>query len=287
MAQTVPSQHGKSPKKAVDELFSVGLQLRRDLAVRRARSLLIDTAIRGFIITLAFISAAVPAQAAARFHFESYYNKTNNIRYALHIDGVFELGDGDRAFNYLQDSLLSGKIPPGTVEFLVLNSTGGTISEAAPLAEGLVDAREQHPGANTIASYVSAQGVCASACFLLFACAEPKYAHINAHIGIHSARNENGQEDEGSLSADTQMGRLLNRCHVPPYLIVKMLTTPPNETYWLTPTDLRAMNVRIEGQTPPRCPSNAMAAYWLCAMSGTMNAFDCRARIERRHQCVF
>jgi hypothetical protein len=91
---------------------------------------------------------------------------------------------------------------------------------------------------------------CSSACFLLFACGEPRFAHATARIGIHSARNRENQEDATSYTIDTWAGRLLKACGVPEYLIGKMITTPAEEMYWLTLEDLRAMNVHIDGQIP-------------------------------------
>jgi hypothetical protein len=125
-----------------------------------------------------------------------------------------------------------------------LNSEGGDFGEAAKIADVLFSMREavaDKPGAGTVVGY---EQTCASACFLIFACAQKRLVDLTAHIGIHSARNpKDNSEDVGAYAADTAMARIARQCGVPGYLVAKMVTTPADSIYWLTEPDLQAMGV--------------------------------------------
>lgn len=175
------------------------------------------------------------------------------------LEGIIAPGDLDRVNAAAGRVRADGKLLGG----VVLNSAGGNFGEAEKLAQMLYGARAA--GSN-LSAIVRGNGVCASACFLLFACAPQRYANVTAHIGVHSARNPNdNSEDVGSYVVDTWMGRLAKQCGVPDYLIGKMVTTRADSTYWLSPRDLLAMGVHVvmqNGQelSPPVPQASAPAA---------------------------
>ena len=90
-----------------------------------------------------------------------------------------------------------------------LDSFGGDIAEAEKLERYLFALRPD------MAAAVWKDRVCASACFLLFACAPIRLTHISARIGIHSVRNAtNNVEDLSSYATDTWFARRLKECSV-------------------------------------------------------------------------
>lgn len=157
-------------------------------------------------------------------------------------EGDITIGDLERFNQVGEQGLALGKPLAG----IWLNSGGGNFGEAAKIAEYLFSIREavaDKPGA---AAVVGFDQTCASACFLIFACAQRRLADATAHIGIHSARNPNdNSEDVGAYAADTAMARIAKQCGVPGYLISKMVTTPADSMYWLTTLDLQSMGVNV------------------------------------------
>jgi hypothetical protein len=174
-------------------------------------------------------------------------------------DGDIVAGDRNRLEQIAEQGLALGK-PLGGIQ---LNSGGGNFAEAASIAESISmspEAAASRPGA---AAVVLPNRMCASACFLIFACAPHRYADVTSRIGVHSARNSNDhREDVGSYAVDTLAARIAKQCGVSDYLIGKMVTTPPDSMYWLTTQDLFAMGVHVwnNGSEPKQNQAGASQA---------------------------
>jgi hypothetical protein len=134
---------------------------------------------------------------------------------------------------------------------LMLNSRGGSVVEAEKIA-GLIHR-------NHVEVEVPDGGMCASACFLLFAAGERRWiGGPNVRIGVHSVANPEGEETGVSFALDTLMARDLAEYGVPDAIIGKLIRTPNSDITWLTVDDLADMNVAMDtGQQQPTPPAEA------------------------------
>jgi penicillin-insensitive murein endopeptidase len=138
-------------------------------------------------------------------------------------------------------------LPRDGTSFLVLNSIGGSVVASEALAAAI-----HRLGVPVI---VPATGVCASACFILFAASPNKYYIPGARIGVHSA-TEGGHETLDSMGVTTAMARSAAEMGVPDAIVGRMVRTPPGSVAWLSEAELLAMGaVRIDITTPPPAPS--------------------------------
>src|SRR5204862_3842472 len=119
------------------------------------------------------------------------------------------------------------------VTSLRLNSEGGSLLEAVRVADWVRSAK--------ISTNVSQNATCASACFLIFAAGETKYANISARIGVHRA----SEKGVVSRAATTSMADVAKELDVPWSIIRRMINTPPDDVEWLSLTDLRLMGTTI------------------------------------------
>jgi hypothetical protein len=129
------------------------------------------------------------------------------------------------------------------VASLRLNSIGGNLLEGVKLADIVRFAK--------MATNVGQGATCASACFLVFAAGETKFASYSAKIGVHGASDQAGEE---SGDATVSMARVAKELGVPPAIIGRMVVTPPSEMVWLSPTDLQSMGATMIGK-PAQLPS--------------------------------
>lgn len=108
----------------------------------------------------------------------------------------------------------------------------------------------------------------ASACFLVFAAGQPKFASVHARIGVHSASDAAGSDTAASRAYTTSVARYAAALGVPPMILGRMVTTLPGAMAWLTAGELRAMGVMLVGDAPtgadapgtPLQPGSAPAA---------------------------
>jgi hypothetical protein len=153
--------------------------------------------------------------------------------------------------------LISGEIAEGDTEALKaaiktandaskfvsgvrLNSPGGNLLEGVKLAAAVKFAKA--------ATNVAKGGTCASACFLVFAAGEKKFANYAARVGVHGASDQNGEETTRSGAATISMAKVAKELGVPDAIIGRMVVTPPSEMVWLTPTDLQTMGTTMVGK---------------------------------------
>jgi hypothetical protein len=137
-----------------------------------------------------------------------------------------------------------------------LDSPGGSLAEAVALA-GLIR-RAKLP------TIVAAGSRCASACFIVFAAGNEKFASYDAAIGVHGVSDKFGHETAQTEEATIAMARVASGFGVPPRIIGQMVTTHAHEIAWLTPDDLRGMGTimtdRPEHRAPPASPDDRWLA---------------------------
>ena len=105
-----------------------------------------------------------------------------------------------------------------------------------------------------MATNVGQGATCASACFLIFAAGETKFANYTAQIGVHGASDQTGRETAQSGAATVSMARVAKELGVPAAIIGRMVVTPPNEMVWLSPADLQSMGTTMAGK-PSQIPT--------------------------------
>lgn len=156
-------------------------------------------------------------------------------RVVITISGDIQIGDTDVFKAAIKTANDTGKL----VNSIRLNSPGGNLLEGVKLAEVVKFAK--------MATNVGHNATCASACFLLFAAGEAKYANYTAQIGVHGA-SEKGAESSVSGTATISMARVAKDLGVPSSIIGRMVVTPPSDMVWLSPGDLQSMGTTMVGK---------------------------------------
>jgi hypothetical protein len=171
---------------------------------------------------------------------------TKDGRIVVSISG--EIAEGDSvAFNAAVKSANdAGKL----VTSIRLNSVGGNLLEGVKLSQAVRFAK--------MATNVGQGATCASACFLIFAAGETKFANYTAQIGVHGASDPTGAETAQSGAATVSMARIAKDLGVPPTIIGRMVVTPPTEMVWLSPADLQSMGTTMVGK-PSQIPTQPQA----------------------------
>jgi hypothetical protein len=154
------------------------------------------------------------------------------------LDFVGDIQSGDKAA--IESAVKAANDRNRLVVTIRLNSPGGNILEAVGIADLLRRAK--------MAAAVLSGSTCASACFIILAAGNEKYAHYTAAIGVHGASDSAGQETTESGAATISMARILRELGVPAGIIGKMVVTPPSDMVWLTPDDLHSMGVIMLGK---------------------------------------
>lgn len=183
------------------------------------------------------LTSAIPAPSA---QLDSSITKEGKVVIALY--GDIEQGDAESFSNIVKTANAQGKVVSG----LRLNSQGGNLAEGFKLADLVKFAK--------IATIVPNGSLCASACFLIFAGGEQRFASRSSQIGVHGA-SSNGAETPESSAATIEMVRFAKLLGVPDRILGEMAATPPSQMFWLSQNDLLAMNVTLTGrpqQTPPQ-----------------------------------
>ena len=151
------------------------------------------------------------------------------------IHGGIAPGDARKFAGMLRDTQ---RIYPGARPTIVLDSPGGVIGDALQIARNVAT------GGNPVT--VPEKGVCASACFLIFAAANSKFVAHGAHVGVHSATDAaTGAETVNTKAGTLEMARLCSQLHVPPSIIGRMVVTPGRGISWLSEDDLQSMGTKF------------------------------------------
>lgn len=182
-------------------------------------------------IFITFVCLILLTRFGAAAEFRSFTAKDGRV--LVSIVGELVDGDTDRFKSAIKTANDAGKF----VANVRLNSVGGNLLEGVKLAQAVQFAK--------IATNVGKNGVCASACFLVFAAGQTKYANYSAQIGVHGASTRAGEE---AGDATVSMARVAKELGVPAAIIGRMVVTPPTEMVWLSPQDLQSMGTTMVGK---------------------------------------
>jgi hypothetical protein len=166
---------------------------------------------------------------------------TRDGRIVVSISGDITEGDTEAFKAAVKAANDAGKL----VTSIRLNSVGGNLLEGVKLSEAVRFAK--------VATNVGQGATCASACFLIFAAGETKFANYTAQIGVHGASDKTGAETVQSGAATVSMARIAKDLGVPPAIIGRMVVTPPDQMVWLSPADLQSMGTTMVGK-PSQLP---------------------------------
>jgi hypothetical protein len=183
---------------------------------------------------IVFLAAILGGQCAPAANLTSFTTKEK--KEVIKLDGEITEGDTAHFVELVHAANQAGRIVSG----IRLNSVGGNLLEGAKLADAIRFAK--------IASVVTKESTCASACFLAFAAGTEKFAAYSAKVGVHGASEPNGNETTGSEAATVAMARAVKELGVPAAIIGKMVVTPPSEMVWLSPDDLQSMGTVLVGK---------------------------------------
>jgi hypothetical protein len=161
---------------------------------------------------------------------------TKDGRIVISILGEIADGDSDAFKSAVKAANDAGKF----VSSVRLNSPGGNLYEGAKLTEAVRFGK--------MTTNVGQAATCASACFLIFAAGETKFANYSAQIGVHGASDENGAETVQSGAATISMAKIAKELGVPPAIIGRMVVTAPSDMVWLSPADLQSMGTSMVGK---------------------------------------
>ena len=186
--------------------------------------------------TLALGVVVASVLQATAFSAEVKSLSARDGRITIVITGDIALGDADTFKALVKQANDGGKL----VGNLRLNSTGGSLLEGVKLADAVRYAK--------LSTNVGKNAVCASACFLVFAAGNSKFASYGAQIGVHGASDQSGNETIGANAATVSMAKIAKDLGVPPAIIGRMVVTPPTEVVWLSPQDLQSMGTTMIGK---------------------------------------
>jgi hypothetical protein len=192
------------------------------------------------------------------------------------LDGEIEAGDHKK----LAPIIVAADNTRRRVSTLYLNSPGGSLLEAIEIAKAVT--------LQDISTVVADASQCASACFVVFAAGLKKSAGYGAKIGVHGV-SEDGRDTPAARSATVSMARLVSGvANVPHSVVGRMVLTPPDQMAWLTPDELRSMNVTLTSKPPQpaagveRSPARTTAPPDGVAKPGGESWPEFAAKVEAR-----
>lgn len=151
----------------------------------------------------------------------------------LTLTGMIAPGDADR-IGKLIATRLEGRT--GALPRVVLNSPGGSVSDALALGRALRD--------TGLATIVGATDICLSACPYILAAGTERTVADGGRVGVHQHYfGENTLLPAFTAVSDIQHGqaavmRYLDEMGVDPMVMVPALSTPPNRIYLMMPDEL-------------------------------------------------
>lgn len=201
---------------------------------------------------LKLLGAAVVSTAATAAELKSVTLKGDVIIIALSGD----VAEGDTAA--AEALIKSANDRDRLISAVRLDSPGGSLAEAVQLANLIHRAK--------LPTIAAAGSRCASACFIVFAAGNEKFASYDAAIGVHGVSDKFGHETAQTEEATIAMARIVSRFGVPPRIIAQMVTTRARDISWLTPEDLRAMGTIMTDRPGHRIPPPAPDDRWLAGL---------------------
>ena len=177
--------------------------------------------------------------AASSAHAMDYSYRVFGKQIVIDATGEIEMDEASRLSNWL--SLSAQSWGHRRAYTIVFDSPGGAMYGGVKMAD--IVARH---GLNT---GVAHGGECASACVMAWAAGVHKSTATDARIGVHMARDGDYQ-----IASDATLfyAQFVKRTGAPASVVAGLVSTPPQEVYWLSLAELRAWNTTIvdEADTP-------------------------------------
>jgi hypothetical protein len=181
------------------------------------------------VFALVFVAAASWSASAANLTITvSRDNKT-----IVALNGELAEGDATRLSDIIAASNKSARPASG----IRLNSAGGSLIEGVRLAGIVLNAK--------LATVVPSGATCASACFIVFAAGNEKFAGATSTVGVPGAADRFGPDAAGVTPSIVKVVKELGLLDA---IVEKMLATRADEVFWLSQDDLRAMGAATIGR---------------------------------------
>ena len=166
---------------------------------------------------------------------------------AIELTGEIVVGDDIYLDRVLSERDASGQ----ATAYLVLNSPGGLLNQAYAMALAV--------RARGMATVVSSNGECASACMLVFAAGSVRYALPGALLGVHGASEGRGDGfgSNSSNSGTVRLARDMAFFGAPPKVIAYLVITPSSSMTWLDNDDVAGWVTIVSANVRPSNPAPA------------------------------
>jgi hypothetical protein len=188
------------------------------------------------VLTL-LVCGAAAFIAASSAHAMDYSYRVFGKQIVIDATGEIGMDEASRLSNWLSTQRWGHR----RAYTIVFDSPGGDMYGGVQIAA--IVARH---GLNT---GVAHGGECASACVMAWAAGVHKSTATDARIGVHMARDGDYQ-----IASDATLfyARFVKQTGAPASVVAGLVSTPPQEVYWLSPAELRAWNTTIidEADTP-------------------------------------
>jgi hypothetical protein len=179
---------------------------------------------------------AVAFIAASSAHAMDYSYRVFGKQIVIDATGEIEMDEASRLFNWINAQRWGHR----KAYTIVFDSPGGYMVGGVQMAS-VVERFRLNTG-------VAHGGECASACVMAWAAGVHKSSATDARIGVHMARDGDQIASDGTLF----YARFVKQTGAPASVVAGLVSTPPQEVYWLSLTELRAWNTTIvdEADTP-------------------------------------
>jgi hypothetical protein len=173
---------------------------------------------------------AVAFIAASSAHAMDYSYRVFGKQIVIDATGEIEMDEASRLSNWLSAQRWGHR----RAYTIVFDSPGGDMYGGVQMAT--IVARQ---GLNT---GVAHGGVCASACVMAWAAGVHKSTATDARIGVHMAR-----DGDYHIASDATLfyARFVKQTGAPASVVAGLVSTPPQEVYWLSLAELRQWNTTI------------------------------------------
>jgi hypothetical protein len=227
------------------------------------------------VIVLSLLSASNVRAA------EFLFSKVSPDNFQIELQGEIRNGDYRRLIALIESSPISFL----NANSIVLNSKGGSVTEALRIAEAVEK--------TSLVTLVGSSNICASACFLVFIAGPLHWAEGSVLIHRPYLASEAYAESELSTTTKSQRNAMINMRKyledrsVPASLIELMMSRASTEAYHLTDNDKMKLGVMT--------PSFEEAAIAQCGLSAqdfikgqeTQKQLDCTHGLGNRARAIF
>jgi ATP-dependent protease ClpP protease subunit len=168
---------------------------------------------------------------------------------AIHINGTI----GHRFSSSVADALNHH----GDAKVVIINSPGGLLTEAFKAADMLAKSRIP----------LRVDGMCASACGLMWASVPMREMTVTSRVGLHQNRMITDVPVEISAAVSNKLEaestEALRAAGFTPYMLRQRELTPPARMYWLTSADIMMAGISTKVLDAQQQPVSLSAAKWI------------------------